>query len=106
MPPDTILDRLLRHAVGLLIIGMMLVFLYLALLDPSLAALSEQAEGILVGGFLGVIVSIVNSIFTQESARQASRSATIAAQQGANAALSQPPAVSAVPPVPDTTSEE
>lgn len=92
---------LLRHLTALIIIGMLLVFLGLALLAPFTEYLSDSAEGIIVGGFVSTITLVVNSLFQSEATKQASRAAQMATQAGTQAALS--PTPSAAPSTTSTT---
>jgi hypothetical protein len=96
-PGEGFRGAVLRHFTAVLLIILLLAFLYAALILPFGEYLSESAEGIIVGGFVSIISIIVNSLFQSEATRQASRQASDAAQQGANAALSQPPQLSPLP---------
>jgi hypothetical protein len=73
-----------------LLIGGVFWFLYAALLDPNTATLTPNSEGLIVGACISILTMAAQYVFQSESARSASRSATAAATQGANAALSTP----------------
>lgn len=87
---ETSLDRVIRYGVAIIIIESLLFFLYLALLSLDTAALSESAEGIIVGGFVSIISIIVTSLFQGIATGAAVRQAVQATQAGANAALTMP----------------
>lgn len=84
---------LLRHLTALVLVTELLVFLGIALLlplDPGFINLSPQSEGIIVGGIMVSVQTIILSLFQSEATKQAARSAQIAHDAGAAAAMSTP----------------
>lgn len=59
--------------------------------NPDLAPIDVATVGIVVGGIMQIIGAVVTSLFTNESARGAARSAANATQTGVSAALTIPP---------------
>jgi MFS family permease len=62
--------------------------------NPDLAAIDAATVGIVVGGVMAIISSVVTSLFTNESARGAARSVTNATEAGVAAAMTTPPSAS------------
>lgn len=91
---DNFRGTLLRHLTALFIITELLIFLGVALLapinGPDISNLTATAEGIVVGGFVGIIASVITSLYQTEATKQASRSAQDATTAGTNAAMSTP----------------
>lgn len=62
--------------------------------NPDLAPLDVAMVSIVVGGMMQIIGSVVTSLFTNESARGAARTAQNATQAGVTAAMTTPPTAS------------
>lgn len=96
---ESFADRVLRFVAAVVIIESLLVFLFIALVHPDFNYLTENAEGIIVGGSVSIITLIVNSLFQGEATRAASRASAQATQAGINAALTTPGAPPSEPAV-------
>ena len=106
IPQETLAATALRFGAALVIIESLLVFLFIALVHPDFNYLTENAEGIIVGGSVSIITLIVNSLFQGEATRAAGRASAQATQAGVNAAMTTPgttTTISTGPPVEVTT---